>query len=124
MVFNLFHSIDKNILLKVYDPSKAEEPIKVVVRKSEKFLDRVENQTIGRYPMTSNVRGLVLIITLIAYEGNLNRTAAEHDERNLRELFQQMGFTVFSYKNLTVAVSNYFFYFFSVNIYIIKTLCL
>ncbi|KAK0175254.1 hypothetical protein PV327_009017 [Microctonus hyperodae] len=98
-----FDCIDKNTLLKVYDPSKAEGPVEVVVRKSEKFLDRVENQTIGRYPMRSKIRGLVLIITLIDYEGNSNRTAAEHDERNLRELFQQMGFIVSSYKNLTVA---------------------
>lgn len=54
--------------------------------------------------MRSKPRGLVLIIVNINYVSEA-RTAAEYDERNLIDLFEQMGFEVIKKRDLTVPVS-------------------
>lgn len=62
--------------------------------------------------MRRNPRGLVLIITNIDYKhsGKEPRSSAKHDESNLKQLFDQMGFHVISYCNLTGEVNNSFNY--------------
>ncbi|XP_012521921.1 caspase-1 [Monomorium pharaonis] len=80
----------------------SDEPLKIKVRKATKFVDR-DYENIERYPMRSNPRGLVLIITNIYYELSYekHRFSAKHDNNNLKKLFEEMGFIVFSYGNLT-----------------------
>lgn len=57
--------------------------------------------------MRRNPRGLVLIITNIDYKYSDKepRNSAKHDESNLKQLFDQMGFHVISYRNLTGEVN-------------------
>ena len=57
--------------------------------------------------MRSKPRGLVLIITNIdyAHPDKEPRTSAIYDELNLKQLFEQMGFHVFSFCNLTAQVN-------------------
>ncbi|KAG5319858.1 DRONC Caspase, partial [Acromyrmex heyeri] len=78
------------------------EPLIIEVCKATKFLD-CEYDLIERYPMRSKPRGLVLIITNIYYELSYEkpRLSAKHDNNNLKKLFEEMGFTVVIYLNLT-----------------------
>lgn len=81
----------------------SDEPLTIIVRKATKFLD-CEYDVIERYPMRSKPRGLVLIITNIHYESSYeryHRFSAEHDQNNLEKLFEEMGFSVVTDKNLT-----------------------
>lgn len=79
----------------------SDEPLTIKVRKATRFLD-CEYDIIERYPMRSKPRGLVLIITNIYYESyEKPRFSAKHDNNNLEKLFEEMGFTVVSYGNLT-----------------------
>ncbi|XP_011168320.1 caspase-1 isoform X2 [Solenopsis invicta] len=82
--------------------SFGDEPLEIKVRKATKFIDR-DYENIERYPMRSKPRGLVLIITNIYYESSYekHRFSAKHDCDNLKKLFEEMGFTVISYGNLT-----------------------
>ncbi|EFN86183.1 Caspase-2, partial [Harpegnathos saltator] len=77
--------------------------LKIDLHKATEFLDDGGNDIISRYPMRSNPRGLVLLITNIDY--NLSkekpRLSAQHDETNLKELFEQMGFKVIAKRDLT-----------------------
>lgn len=59
------------------------------------------------YPMKSKPRGLVLLITNIKYYLSEDdpRFSAKHDENNLNELFEQMGFEVTPKRDLTGKVS-------------------
>nr|XP_046468654.1 caspase Dronc isoform X1 [Neodiprion pinetum] len=78
-----------------------EEPLRIRVKKSTK-LTETKNNNILNYAMFSNPRGLVLIINNILFtEGAKERAAAKHDEDNLKELFEQMGFQVIVRQNLT-----------------------
>ncbi|XP_076242038.1 death regulator Nedd2-like caspase [Calliopsis andreniformis] len=81
----------------------SEVPLQIQVRKATKFLDGPIYENVQRYPMRSKPRGLVLIITNICYKNSddVPRSSAAHDEQNLRELFEQMGFRVISHINLT-----------------------
>ncbi|XP_011136833.1 caspase-3 [Harpegnathos saltator] len=85
------------------DIQKSNEPLKIDLHKATEFLDDGGNDIISRYPMRSNPRGLVLLITNIDY--NLSkekpRLSAQHDETNLKELFEQMGFKVIAKRDLT-----------------------
>ncbi|KYN10178.1 PREDICTED: caspase Dronc-like isoform X2 [Trachymyrmex cornetzi] len=78
------------------------EPLTIEVCRATKFLD-CEYDLIERYPMRSKPRGLVLIITNIYYELSYEkpRFSAKHDNNNLKKLFEEMGFTVVTYLNLT-----------------------
>ncbi|XP_046736521.1 caspase Dronc isoform X2 [Diprion similis] len=77
------------------------EPLKIRVKKSTKLME-AQNDIIFNYAMFSNPRGLVLIINNILFsEGAKERAAAKHDEDNLKELFEQMGFKVIVRQNLT-----------------------
>ncbi|XP_060823588.1 caspase-6 [Bombus pascuorum] len=80
-----------------------EEPLQILVQKATKFLDGPEYENVQTYPMRSKPRGLVLIITNIDYKhpDREDRNSAIYDESNLKQLFRQMGFEVFSYCNLT-----------------------
>lgn len=80
----------------------SDEPLTIEVCKATKFLD-CEYDVIERYPMRSKPRGLVLIITNIYYESSYEnpRFSAKHDNNNLKKLFEEMGFTVDTYQNLT-----------------------
>lgn len=80
-----------------------EEPLQISVRKATSFLDVAAYENVQTYPMRSKPRGLALIITNIDYDrpGKEPRTSAIHDGLNLKQLFDQMGFHVFSFCNLT-----------------------
>ncbi|KAK9302737.1 hypothetical protein QLX08_005356 [Tetragonisca angustula] len=80
-----------------------EEPLQISVRKATSFLDDAAYENVQTYPMRSKPRGLVLIITNIdyAHPDKEPRTSAIYDELNLKQLFEQMGFHVFSFCNLT-----------------------
>lgn len=95
----------------------SDEPLTIKVRKATKFLD-CEYDVIERYPMRSKPRGLVLIITNIYYESSCekHRFSAKHDKNNLKKLFEEMGFTVVTYGNLTGQVNKIF----NCNIYFCK----
>ncbi|XP_020286257.1 caspase Dronc isoform X2 [Pseudomyrmex gracilis] len=82
--------------------STATEPLKIKVLKAKKFVDG-EYNSIGRYPMRSKPRGMVLLITNIYYNSpeEKPRISAKHDEDNLNKLFTEIGFQVVSYQNLT-----------------------
>ncbi|XP_066603203.1 caspase-3-like [Prorops nasuta] len=77
-----------------------EEVLKINVKKSTQFLDGPDYINILRYPMRSNPRGLVLIISNIHYVDQEPRMSAVFDEHNLRLLFEQMGFKVITYRDL------------------------
>lgn len=78
------------------------EPLTINIKKSTKFRDRPEIKHIGMYPMRSNPRGLVLIIANNLYKKQTDRRpSAKHDEANLKKLFEEMGFKVFAYFDLT-----------------------
>lgn len=78
------------------------EPLNINVKKATKFRDRQEFKHIGAYPMRSNPRGLVLIIANNLYKKEIDRRpSAKHDEANLKKLFEEMGFKVISYFDLT-----------------------
>ncbi|KAF7994576.1 hypothetical protein HCN44_004048 [Aphidius gifuensis] len=74
-------------------------PLKVVVEKTTKFEDHPSILSV--YPMCSNPRGLVLIIRLTDYVHEPLRNGSEHDEKNLKDLFEQMGFKTICKSNLT-----------------------
>ncbi|XP_053995481.1 putative inactive caspase B [Hylaeus anthracinus] len=78
-------------------------PLQVQVRKATKFLDGPVYKNVQRYPMRSKPRGLVLIITNINYKYPYEepRSSAVHDEANLKNLFEQMGFEVTTCVDLT-----------------------
>ncbi|XP_032683333.1 caspase Dronc [Odontomachus brunneus] len=86
------------------DIQQSDEPLKIKLRKATEFLDNCDSDIISRYPMRSNPRGLVLLITNIDYKWSKeehSRLSAQHDEENLKELFEKMGFQVISKQNLT-----------------------
>lgn len=84
-----------------HDVQRSTEPLRIRLRKATEFLDGPVYDVVQRYPMRSKPRGLVLIITNIHYEKEPPRISAEHDEINLRELFEQMGFEVLTKRDLT-----------------------
>ncbi|OXU20628.1 hypothetical protein TSAR_006461 [Trichomalopsis sarcophagae] len=77
------------------------EPLVIKVKKAEVFRDEPQSRGIERYAMRSNPRGLVLMITNIDYKILDKRPSAKYDEDNLTNLFEEMGFRVIKYKNLT-----------------------
>ncbi|XP_017764641.1 PREDICTED: caspase-3 [Eufriesea mexicana] len=81
----------------------SEVPLQIQVRKATKFLDGPVYENVQTYPMRSKPRGLVLIITNIDYKypDKEPRSSAMYDELNIKQLFEQMGFRVYSYCNLT-----------------------
>ncbi|XP_063975344.1 caspase b-like [Diachasmimorpha longicaudata] len=82
-----------------------EMPVQVKVRKSTRFQDEIsDGGPLEIYQMRSRPRGLVLLITLMNYkEPKKVREAAEYDHNNLKELFEQMGFTVIAKWDLSAA---------------------
>ncbi|XP_015189287.1 PREDICTED: caspase-2-like [Polistes dominula] len=79
-----------------------EKHLWINVKKSDKFANSPYD-LIKCYQMTSNPRGLVLIITNIDYKSDLEkpRTSAIHDQINLFHLFHQMGFSIEKHCDLT-----------------------
>ena len=86
---------------------RTETPLKIIVRKSKKFNDGPVSgkHELERYVMRSKPRGFVLLICNIDYESLNKRVGAQHDEDNLKKLFEDMGFEVTLAHNLTGAVS-------------------
>ncbi|CAD6210353.1 GSCOCG00010891001-RA-CDS [Cotesia congregata] len=83
----------------VYNPIEAGEALRIKVKKSTRFME-ITNEPL--YPMKSNPRGIVLLITIIEYVAFYrNRQSAKLDHKNLLELFKQMGFEVVERINLT-----------------------
>jgi hypothetical protein len=82
------------------------EPLSINVKKATKFRDRPEIKHIAVYPMRSNPRGIVLIIANNLYKKHKDRRpSAKHDEANLKKLFEEMGFKVITYFDLTGQVN-------------------
>lgn len=83
----------------------SDKPLTIRLRKATRFLDRNYDSCdiIARYPMRSKPRGLVLIIANIYYYSpeDKPRLSAQHDTNNLQTLFEEMGFKVVVYENLT-----------------------
>ncbi|XP_043269821.1 caspase Dronc isoform X2 [Venturia canescens] len=69
------------------------QPLEVKVRKATKFRDGGTTKPIGRYPMRSQPRGYVLLVTVKILNGEV-RLAVERDRVCLVKLFEQMGFEV------------------------------
>ncbi|XP_043683700.1 caspase Dronc-like [Vespula pensylvanica] len=92
--------INDNYFSRIKDTA---EPLQIKVRKAKEFSSGPINSIIKTYRMRSNPRGLVLIITNIDYNPNIqkSRKSAIHDEINLQKLFEEMGFSVETYSNLT-----------------------
>ncbi|XP_012214780.1 caspase-3 [Linepithema humile] len=86
----------------VFVINQSDEPLKIKLIKATEFLDR-EYDNVERYPMRSKPRGIILIITNIYYNSSDEkpRLSAKHDEDNLKELFEKMGFVVVTRQNLT-----------------------
>ncbi|KAL2735833.1 caspase-3-like [Vespula squamosa] len=91
--------INDNYFSRIKDTS---EPLQIKVRKAKEFSSSPSN-IIETYRMRSNPRGLVLIITNIDYDPNVQkpRKSAIHDKTNLQKLFEEMGFSVETHCNLT-----------------------
>lgn len=102
----MFHLSSNNERERRFDPADhivwSDEPLTITLCKAKEFLDRTSS-AIQRYPMRSKPRGLVLIITNIYYNcpQEKPRLSAKHDEHNLKNLFEEMGFTVVTHQNLT-----------------------
>ncbi|XP_012269448.2 caspase-3 [Athalia rosae] len=78
-----------------------EVPLTVQVIKSKKFYDNFVDKVMC-YDMRTEPRGLVLIINNISFpHREEGRQGAEHDEKNLKDLFLQMGFEVIPKRNKT-----------------------
>lgn len=90
----------------------SEVPLEIKVRKATKFLDGPVYETVQRYAMRSRPRGLVLIVTNIHYKYSNEdpRYSATLDQKNVKHLFEQMGFQVIPYTDLTKKVNNLIFY--------------
>lgn len=87
------------------------EPLSINVKKATKFRDRPVVNHIGVYPMRSDPRGLVLIIANNLYKKQKDRRpSAKHDESNLKRLFEEMGFRVITYFDLTGQVCLFLIY--------------
>ncbi|XP_076679375.1 death regulator Nedd2-like caspase [Andrena cerasifolii] len=86
-----------------HNMQQSEVPLQIQVRKATEFLDGPVYENVQKYPMRSKPRGLVLLITNInyTYSDELPRSSAALDEQNLKQLFQQMGFQVIPYLDLT-----------------------
>nr|XP_031847606.1 caspase-3 isoform X2 [Nomia melanderi] len=86
-----------------YHMQLSEVPLQIKVRKATKFLDGPVYENVQRYPMRSKPRGLVLIVTNIHYKYSTQdpRYSAALDEKNVKHLFEQMGFQVIPYTDLT-----------------------
>lgn len=97
MIFTIFYFSFKQ----AHNFGQIWEPLIIRLCKATRFLDR-EYDVIERYPMRSKPRGLVLIISNIYYDSAEDepRLSAEHDTKNLRQLFEEMGFKVVIYENL------------------------
>lgn len=106
IIFTIFYfssdkennSLDKHLIW-------SDKPLTIRLRKATRFLDRDYDSCdiIARYPMRSKPRGLVLIIANIYYYSpeDKPRLSAQHDTNNLQTLFEEMGFKVVVYENLT-----------------------
>ncbi|XP_064210715.1 caspase Dronc isoform X2 [Tribolium castaneum] len=82
---NILHPLDVNIDVKF----------------STQFYDTERYNRTGFYSTRSKNRGYVLIINNINFAQSYDeRHGAEADERNLRQLFEKMGLTVFCYRDL------------------------
>uniref|UniRef100_A0A2M4CSE3 Putative caspase-1 n=1 Tax=Anopheles darlingi TaxID=43151 RepID=A0A2M4CSE3_ANODA len=68
-------------------------------------VQRGQNAKVPSYSMKSRNRGVAFIVNVIDFVKNVHakRNGADIDGRNLISLFQQLGFVVFYYENITKA---------------------
>lgn len=77
------------------------EPLSIRVRKSTRYYDDMSQAKVPIYPMRSQQRGLFLCINNIEFVNNtyLKRKGAEVDEENMKTLFKDIGFNVYTVRN-------------------------
>ena len=83
--------------------------LEVKVVRATEFRDRADIGVgdIARYPMRSNPRGIVIIVNNVNFENSSNRTGSTVDEKNLNQLFTEMGFYVIVRRDLTGKVCSF-----------------
>ncbi|GLV44507.1 Death regulator Nedd2-like caspase [Carabus blaptoides fortunei] len=80
-----------------------DEPLKVIVKKAERFFDSQPASKVPLYRMRGKIRGAYLGINNMEFINNIQsfRNGAQVDEENLKDLFKQMGFNISTYRNQT-----------------------
>lgn len=91
---------EKRLLQEFREPVRSQYQVELAVR-------RQNHRILEAYEMRKRNRGVVFIVNVITYinETHPTRNGAEADKDNLVSLFQQLGFTVFYYEDLTSDVS-------------------
>lgn len=84
-----------------------DEPLKVIVKKAERFFDSQPASKVPLYRMRGRIRGAYLGINNMEFVNDIQsfRQGAQVDEENLKDLFKQMGFNISTYRNQTYLVS-------------------
>ncbi|XP_062699628.1 caspase Dronc-like [Aedes albopictus] len=87
---------EKRLLQEFREPVRSQYQVELAVR-------RQNHRILEAYEMRKRNRGVVFIVNVITYinETHPTRNGAEADKDNLVSLFQQLGFTVFYYEDLT-----------------------
>lgn len=87
---------EKRLLQEFRKPVRRQYQVELAVR-------RQSHRILEAYEMRKRNRGVVFIVNVITYinETHPTRNGAEADKDNLVSLFQQLGFTVFYYEDLT-----------------------
>lgn len=90
--------------LKQYFQEIDEKLLTIDVQISKQFYDSPTNSEIHIYPTHSQNRGIFLCINNINFiDENMTRKGAEIDDKNLTELFKQMGFRIKDYRNQSLS---------------------
>lgn len=83
------------------------QKLTIKVKKSSKFCDDPKETKVPTYMTRSKTRGRLLLINNVTFiDQKLERRGAEVDELNLVKLFEQMGFYVEKYRDLSKKVSH------------------
>ncbi|XP_063228179.1 caspase-2 [Bacillus rossius redtenbacheri] len=79
------------------------EPLQVEVKLASQRMDVPSKKALAVYRMASRPKGLFLLINNIRFDnGEPERLGAEVDQNNLTALFEQLGYQIFAYQNLTL----------------------
>ncbi|XP_066998340.1 caspase-3 [Anabrus simplex] len=81
------------------------EPLIVSVRQATQRLDQCIKKDLPVYPMGSKPKGFFFMINNVEYVNGIEqfRKGAEVDEKNLKELFQGLGYKIIHYQNQGLA---------------------
>ncbi|XP_046389463.1 caspase Dronc [Ischnura elegans] len=79
------------------------EPLNVVVKKATAAIERSPHYKTAIYPMGSRPKGYAMIINIKKYTNDIKneRHGAEEDEKNLKSLFEGLGYDVTVHTNLS-----------------------